>query len=278
MTLKQMLPDIYTDILPEDFLALAPNETKATCNACYKATKQAPPPHYDARLKCCTFYPFIPNYLVGAILAGPDSDGKAKVRELIRERRFALPIGLCAPPNYQWRFNATRSEGFGRDSDLLCPFYETKTGHCGIWRQRGHECATFFCVSSYGANGERFWSDVREGLHYTEMHISQEAMIFKGFDHQEISLNLEFIRRPDDDRDRRATLDAVDWSKLWAHHLEAIEEYYLATYAFARDHAKSIKKQVSDEKFRTDRIDTRVLSGLLVGGAVSKNNRHGSQP
>ncbi len=285
--LRDDLPEIYQQILPEDFLALSPIEQKATCNDCYKSKSHAPKPHYNAQLKCCTYYPFIPNYLVGAILAAePGANqptrAQATLRELLKDRRYVLPIGVCAPPGYQMKFTANRSVAFGKDADLLCPFFEYQTGHCGVWRHRGHECATFFCASSYGTNGESFWSEVRDFLHFTEMHLSQEAMLFKGFSSQEIDLNLKFIRFDENASETKGpaawSMTALDWSSIWAHHLEDTEEYFKATFAFVKDHAKVLKKQVSSgSSNRSDskKVDTRVLRNYLVGRTVSKNHRVG---
>lgn len=284
--LREILPDIYQQILPSDFLNLNPQETKATCSNCLKSRPgpDVAAPYYDARLKCCTYYPFLPNYLVGAILteasdAGLETEGSSRIRGLIRERRFTLPIGVCAPPGYQEKFNATRSEAFGRDPELLCPFYIFKTGQCGVWRHRGHECATFFCTSSYGQRGESFWHEVRNLLHYTEMYLSQEAMLFKGFSSSEIDTNLTFIRQPPEQPSGAAwQTGALGWSQIWAHHHDDIEGYYKATYAFVLKHAMTLRKQVSDEKFRTGETDTRILRNLIVGAKVSKNHSAGQSP
>lgn len=275
--LSETLPAIYQLLLPPEFLDLNPQENKATCSNCLKSRPgpDVQAPFYDARLKCCTYYPFLPNYLIGALLTDEgESEGAQRLRALIRERRFALPIGVCAPPGYQEKFNLTRSVAFGRDPELLCPFYIFKNGHCGIWRHRGHECATFFCVSDYGAKGESFWHEVRNLLHYTEMFISQEAMLLKGYSSAEIDTNLTFVRQSPEQANSRAwQMEALEWSSIWAHHHDDIESYYKATYEFVQKQAMTLRKQVSDEKFRTGETDTRILRNLIVGTKISKNHR-----
>ena len=63
-------------------------EKKATCDVCAMARpKNRTKVHYQPDLKCCTFHPFLPNFLVGAILQDPSLKAGAEVlRDKIRRR------------------------------------------------------------------------------------------------------------------------------------------------------------------------------------------------
>lgn len=272
--LKNDLPIIYQEILSKDFLELAPQEKLATCTSCYKTQKNAPLPHFDSNLKCCTYYPFIPNYLVGAILSSQNltAEGANIIRDLIRERRYVLPIGLCPPPSYQALFNAKRAEDYGNRFDLLCPFYNNKKGGCNIWPYRGHECATYFCHSSYGMNGEKFWQEVRTSLFELEMYLSQLAMLELGFHNKEIDTNLSYIKNEQHLEGQGWSVSAVEWSKLWAHHFEDIEEYYIRTLEFVKTRAAELKVGWYENRYITGSAHSRFLETLIMGREVPKDH------
>jgi hypothetical protein len=116
--LKHQLPAFYTQILPNEILGLEINETKATCDKCIMA------PKYKPDLKCCTFQPFLPNYLVGAILKS-NLLGKTVIQKMIARKKDCLPIGIVAPLDYQLKFNKHRKQ-FGKHEDLLCPYFDKK--------------------------------------------------------------------------------------------------------------------------------------------------------
>lgn len=268
--LKDDLPDIYADILDDTFLSLNPKETLATCGDCFKAKKTSPSPHYNPKLKCCTYYPFIPNYLVGALLSEELGEWTAAIniiKKLIRDRRYTLPIGLCAPPGYQNLFREKTLHDFGNREDLLCPFYKIQTGGCSIWKFRGHECATFFCVSSYGQKGEEFWQGTREYLFNIEMELSQDCMMNKGYTPQETEENLNYIKRTDSDQNTSFAMTAVEWSKTWVHHQDNIEEYYKACFKFVINNKSGIKKSLN-ERLSSTKNDRRLCQSLFVGRSL----------
>src|SRR3954454_5365908 len=80
-----MLPVLYRPLLPAFFDTEAPAEEKATCGSC----AMCPPPgaegdgaYFRPDVKCCTYHPRLPNYLVGALLADDDpalAEGRRRV-------------------------------------------------------------------------------------------------------------------------------------------------------------------------------------------------------
>src|SRR4051812_8134014 len=156
--LKHQLPAFYSSLLPNQILELDIQEKKATCDSCIMV------PKYHPDLKCCTFQPFLPNYLVGAILKS-NLSGKKVIQKMISKKRDCLPIGIVAPLDYQIKFNKHRKQ-FGKHADLLCPYFDRKQKNCGIWKFRGVVCTSFFCESSYGKKGKAFWNQFSDYLSY----------------------------------------------------------------------------------------------------------------
>lgn len=176
---------------------MEPIETKATCDACIMAKPQNKREiFYDNSLKCCTFHPFLPNYVIGGILSDEKLAAPSAVksiRDKIQRRAYSLPLGVVAPANYQIPFNAKKENEFGRRTDWLCPYFNHEQQNCGIWRHRGAVCTTFFCHSSFGAKGLRFWAELSNYITYVEMALMEEALVMLDFSPRQISDLLEYL-------------------------------------------------------------------------------------
>jgi hypothetical protein len=241
--LKNEIPALYEKLLPQAFLEQNASENLATCNDCRMCkpdlaakTTQLDPLNkstYSPTTKCCTFYPFVANYLVGAALAS-GGEGAERLRTVIRARQWALPIGLVPPPSYQKKFTDKRPEEFGRNFDFLCPFFmsggEIKGG-CAIWKFRNSECSTYFCAHEEGEIGQTKWAAIGDTLFTTEMKLSQECMLQKGFDWQEVEANLPYVKmataRDLKDFEKPFEMDAVTYHKFWQHHSGDPASYFI---------------------------------------------------
>ncbi len=193
LAFKHFLPALYSKILPDQILNLNIQETKATCDACIKV------PQYKPDLKCCTFHPFLPNYLIGQILLDQKSAPPTFVTETLQHkishRQYALPLGIVAPVSYQVEFNELKSKQFGKREDWLCPYYDREQNRCGVWRNRGSVCTTFYCHSSLGTKGKKFWKTTLDYLSYVEMVLSEEALVHLDFSPRQVSDLLGYINR-----------------------------------------------------------------------------------
>ena len=93
-TLRETFPRVYAGLLPGFFDHPAPEEKKATCDACAMCPPAGEPTvegvvYFRPDAKCCTFTPRLPNYLVGAILSDPNpamAEGRRRVRARIAQR------------------------------------------------------------------------------------------------------------------------------------------------------------------------------------------------
>jgi hypothetical protein len=197
MQLKYQLPLIYKNLLPREVLDFEPLETKADCDNCSMSRPQNKAKiHYRADLKCCTFHPFLPNYMVGAILSDEQSSAAHKIFEdKIARREYALPIGMVAPVKYQLEFNHREEGDFGQREDWLCPYFNREKQNCNVWRHRGVVCTTFFCKSSYGKKGLNFWDKLSSYLWYVELALLEEALVMLDFSPRQVMTLLDYHNR-----------------------------------------------------------------------------------
>lgn len=233
--LRYSLPDLYHELFPREILQSRLQETKATCEACnWKA--------YDPGLKCCTYEPYLPNYLVGAILQSQSTASSAReaVLQKIAKRRYALPIGLTASVRYQVNFNNRKDSDFGNREDWLCPYYNHELQNCGIWKYRGAVCTTFYCQSSYGKKGLQFWKRLNDYLTYVEMALMEEVLVYLDFSPRQISDQLQFLNRKEGSATEMKALNLPEAKarKLWNGYFDEQEEFYRKSYEMVRDFDK----------------------------------------
>ena len=153
-----------------------PRERKATCDDCAMcAPKGAPVPaevmrgvdtdaeYFAPSVKCCTYAPSLPNFLVGAVLADEKAVARGRLAERIAARDAVTLLGVGRPTAYGALYDAA-DDAFGRAEGLLCPYYVAETGLCGIWRHRESVCTTWFCKHERGKVGFSFWREAMQRL------------------------------------------------------------------------------------------------------------------
>lgn len=261
---KHFLPNFYQRILPENLLRLSIEETKATCDACIKV------PQYAENLKCCTFHPFLPNYLIGQILL----DQKTKptfitetLQHKISKRQYALPLGIVAPVSYQVEFNKLKATQFGKREDWLCPYYDKAQDRCGIWRNRGSVCTTFYCKSSEGAKGKNFWKVALNYLSYVEMVLCEEALVHLDFSPRQVSDLLGYINRHEGSPGEMKT-DSLSLKKakdLWNGYYDDQENFYIKSLEVVNSFDK---KQMSEAM---GDLGSNLTAQMMRAGDIWKN-------
>ncbi|MGE0043157.1 MAG: hypothetical protein AB7V01_18425 [Vicinamibacterales bacterium] len=175
--LKTRLPALYHHLLPALADETYPDERFATCDDCIQA--QTPTSALSGS-KCCTYYPSLPNYLAGGVLADTSAagaTGRARLRAVIARGAGVTPLGVQEPASYA-ALSATLKQGEQvRSQDdalaLLCPYYDN--GACSIWNYREHLCSTFFCHSVGGEKGRAFWGLLNEYLRRVERALAAHA-------------------------------------------------------------------------------------------------------
>lgn len=157
-----------------------PAEPGATCSDCAMAAPEAPEgddAHFHPVLKCCTFVPRLPNFLVGEVLASKDArEGQKRLQQRIKGRFGVTPIGL-APTRTEHRAGDDLDDAsFGRTQRHVCPYLQKEDGRCAIWRQRNSVCSTWFCKHSRGAVSLRFWEAAKNALFVIETALADHAV------------------------------------------------------------------------------------------------------
>jgi hypothetical protein len=101
-TLRDVLPPVYRAFAGDVFDRPPVSEKRATCAACAMCDKGEPSPvpmeYFRPDTKCCTFFPRLPNYLVGAILSDPETtEGRKRIRARIATRIGVTPRFVTRP-------------------------------------------------------------------------------------------------------------------------------------------------------------------------------------
>ncbi|MDX2052740.1 MAG: hypothetical protein SFV15_10140 [Polyangiaceae bacterium] len=181
MALGGSLPEIYSALLSEDLANLELKESRADCSHCSMC--HGPQDPYVAPFlpstKCCTYWPKLPNYLVGSLLSdtsGRFTEGQRRVRAKIAEGVECTPLGLGPTAEWMDRFHAIRTTAFGRDETLLCPYYDSSIdgGGCSIWAHRESDCTSFFCKFENARHYE-FWRQLGAFLALMEQKLAPWA-------------------------------------------------------------------------------------------------------
>jgi hypothetical protein len=183
-SLRSHMPALYRSWLPPFFDRPALVEARATCADCAMCARseldEAAPEagFFRPDVKCCSYHPTLPNYLVGAALQDTTPEleaGRATLRAKIAARVGVTPAWLSAPRKLLVLYEASRESSFGRSDAILCPYFERASGNCTVWAYRESVCATFFCKHVAGAAGHAFWSALRRYLAHVEAALARYA-------------------------------------------------------------------------------------------------------
>jgi hypothetical protein len=178
-----LLPPLFARWLGEWIAEPVPRESHATCDRCAMCAPDGQPAtggsFFHPAIKCCTYLPSIPNFLVGRIVNDDGDDlavGRATIVQRIDAGIAVTPFGLGVPAPYQVLYRNAHGF-FGRAEGLRCPHYLPDQGRCGIWRHREATCATWFCKHEHGATGQSFWATIRELLRAIERDLARWCVL-----------------------------------------------------------------------------------------------------
>lgn len=184
-TLPSVLPPLYAAWMDDLLKGPIPRETVATCENCAMhpgaGDRSQNGLFFAPDVKCCTYIPVLPNFLVGRILDDMDpasAAGRATVESRLTARVGVTPLGLTRPSVQALLYEHGAQRAFGRSRNLRCPHYlEEGGGRCGIWRHRNGVCATWFCKYARGATGEHFWQKVNQLFLAVEHHLARWCVL-----------------------------------------------------------------------------------------------------
>jgi Fe-S-cluster containining protein len=241
------LPVLYRDLLPEFFQKGVPVETKATCDSCAMCPSSASGTVESvdgvSRLfrpdtKCCTYYPRLPNFLVGALLSDdrPElAEGRRRMEHKLQGRLGITPQWVKASARYNLLYRNSR-QFFGRALSMRCPYYEEQQGGCTIWPYREAVCSTFFCKYVAGADGRKFWMTLKTYLTLLEIQLSRYAVlqllpeyILAGKDRPELGGDNPTVEELDE-----RPLSDKEHAALWRTWAGREVDFYRACYDLVR--------------------------------------------
>jgi hypothetical protein len=175
-----VLPALYARWVEDLLGAPVEPETNATCADCAMCAPAGAPPepeglYFQPSVKCCTFWPILPSFLVGRILRDTtpaSARGRASVLARIATGIAVTPLGLG-----RTAAQTCPDDAFGQDPKFLCPhFIPEGGGTCGIWLHREATCTTFFCKFVRGAVGADFWSALQRLLEAVEQSLTWHCL------------------------------------------------------------------------------------------------------
>jgi hypothetical protein len=180
--------------------------SKLNCDLCSKAGRAGLSGTERARwqlYKCCTFQPFVANFLLGAHLA---SGGQLPVPRGPESGFHLTPLGLFASQDFKRRHQATADEE--RGADLLCAFY--RDGKCGIFAFRPGECSTYFCTGPDQLLSEQSFA--------VEVAVAQLALFEQGFSEAQVGQQIDLLNEPEREIQTLAMVDLEAlYRRAWSY-------------------------------------------------------------
>ena len=230
------LTEFYKNFLPEFFQKAVPEETASTCSDCAMWVEPGEGTsssiQFSRETKCCTFYPNLPNYLVGALLSQEETylkKGKERVDKLIYSRVGITPLGIRRSRKYELLVRKARS-AFGKTQSMVCPFFEQKEGLCTIYPFWNGTCSTWFCKYNAGYDGQAFWLALRNYIRRLEKVLAQYAAHKNGFEARYIIMpktdTEPWTERTLDD----LPVDDVTYKKTWQRWSGRERDFFKETY------------------------------------------------
>ncbi len=137
---------------------------------------------FQTVVKCCTYYPALPNYLVGQILE--DNSISSEVIDIISlkidEYSGVTPLGVSTKSSDVEKYKSiSKNRKFGKaDGEVRCPYYvDQKSGLCGIRHYRNSVCSTWFCKHNEGLASLYMWDAIRRLLSHIEESLSNWCLL-----------------------------------------------------------------------------------------------------
>ena len=226
-----VLPPLYAAWIDELIGEPVPAETDANCSHCVmcntlEETDSSQGYWFDPGVKCCTFFPRLPNFLAGGVLNQGGSAAnhlEAMIHSKSATTGIVTPLGIDPSSSYSLRY-ANAHQAIGRDHSLACPYLTNTEQHtqCGIWQHRQSTCATWFCKYRRGKTGETFWHALHKLLAAIETNLKWWCILQSGFKAGGLSelqaLNDTLVQARDTGRPANIDLHprSASYRKLWA--------------------------------------------------------------
>ena len=145
------------------------------CNSCVGVKDFG----YSEMSRCCTYYPTIPNFLLGFAI---DHSKSHENIEALLALNLLLPPGLVPSPKRRKRaLNEYQNERWGKTERVVCDLL-SKNGECSIYAFRNSVCSSWFCRKPSQKYLSECWEILRDAVFYCETAIARGAMEAAGLD------------------------------------------------------------------------------------------------
>lgn len=292
-SIRSSLPPVYGHLLNAFFDRPKVVETRATCANCSMCDHGESSPvameFFNPDTKCCTFWPTLPNYLVGAILSdtSPEmAEGKRRLEQIIAKRVGVTPWRVDRPKKMSLLMNG-QPEAFGRARSLLCPFYDASNpaGACTIWRHREVVCLTYHCKYSGGMRGYEYWRALKAYLQHAQSSLAQAAAREVASDVSEPQGKETVLSLEDMEDLPPKGSDYTSWWKSWVgREVEFYKKCHewvasLPPAQFAKnfDHSKQGAQLLADLIAKYDLLESKILPKNLVRNARMRETHVGDK-
>ncbi|MDF2694295.1 MAG: hypothetical protein K0S65_2678, partial [Labilithrix sp.] len=292
-SIRGSLPPSYAHLFNEFFDRPKVVETRATCDRCSMCDHGDPSPvameFFNSSTKCCTYWPDLPNYLVGAILADTSpgtAEGQRRIQSAIAKRIGVRPRFLARPRKWTLLMLGY-SDAFGRAGSLKCPYYDDNNpaGSCSIWRHREVICMTYYCKYSGGMRGFEYWNALKNYLGHVQRSLARSAatvvdpkVIEPSFKKNQLTLE-DMEDLPPKESDYRA------W---WGSWVGREEEFYrkchewvqnldAKTFSQHLDESADGKKLLDNLIAKYELLESKILPTSLVRNARMKEDHKGDK-
>ena len=285
-SIRSSLPPIYKHLFNAFFDRPKVVETRATCDRCAMCDHGDSSPvameFFNPETKCCTFWPCLPNYLVGAILADESAEmaeGKRRINDAIATRIGVYPSSLNRPRKMSLLMLGYE-EVFGRTKTLKCPYYDddNPAGSCSIWRHREVICMTYYCKYSGGQRGFEYWTALKSYLAHVQQALAHSAM--RAVDPAVADPKFRKNMLTLEDFEDRAPKPSA-YQAWWGSWVGREEEFYLACHRWVqslspKEFAKSVDQSKQGAELlanliaKYDVLENKILPKNLVRNARMK--------
>ena len=155
------LPDAMLGVVPALAEHHPPEETRADCANCPISAKEDTQPTslrpFKMPVRCCTYQPSLPNFLVGRSLSRGEQ-GSHLIRNHLSQNEGVHPLGILPTEDWTRQYERTRATDFGKDPSKACPYWTPGDLGCGIWNDRPAVCRTWHCRHTSGARAQKYWA------------------------------------------------------------------------------------------------------------------------
>lgn len=170
------VPGFWQKILPGEVIhSPVCHDTIVDCHSCIGVHAKG----YSPKSRCCTYYPKVPNFLIGLSLM--DEVPQHPLHQMIK-KGFVIPSGLEPSPGRIIQSHCDyQQKKWGISESSICDFFTPEKG-CQIYSYRNGVCSSWFCEAPKEKLTQPWWSKIRDIISHCETVLSRWAMEQAGLD------------------------------------------------------------------------------------------------